>query len=320
MPGFVTHYLFGVNVFQGLPNGSIKKNLRKNHAAFALGLQGPDVFFYYLPSYLLHQKNLGALAHDHATDRFFSALLESRNLFAGDPVYLGIADAYLTGFMGHYTLDCLVHPYVYAFTNMDPANKPKDVEYFGQHAYFETELDNVLLYRFKHIYPSQFHQNATIHLNQLQKHVISEMLTYAYHNTFPEYHVTKTQVRHATQWMKIGTRLLRDPSGQKKVLVRFLEKIAINRPFISAMLPSDSFHFVPDPLNLSRRFWQHPWTGKSSREGFFDLYKKALRLYRTRIHLYYDSIRDGYTPESLKKLQDHYGGRSFLSGLPLNLP
>ena len=71
MPGFVTHYLFGVNVFQGLPNGSIKNNLRKNHAAFALGLQGPDVFFYYLPSYLLHQKNLGALAHDHATDRFF---------------------------------------------------------------------------------------------------------------------------------------------------------------------------------------------------------------------------------------------------------
>ncbi|MBE5889877.1 MAG: hypothetical protein E7282_02795 [Lachnospiraceae bacterium] len=317
MPGFVTHYLFGVNTYQSMPNNRIKENLRKNHAAYALGLQGPDVFFYYLPSYIYHKTNLGALAHDHDTGAFFSYLLESRTLFEDNPLYLGIADAYLTGFMGHYTLDCLIHPYVYAFTNMDPENKPKDSEYFGQHAYFETELDNVFLYRVKHIYPSQFHQNTTIALNHFQKEVISEMLVYTYRNTFPGIRVTKRQVQDATVWMKLGTRLLRDPSGQKKVLVRLWEKFAFQRPYISAMLPSDTYKFVPDPMNLAHRKWYHPWTKEASRASFYDLYKKALPLYRKRIHLYYECIRDGYTKESLKKLEDHYGNRSFLSGLPL---
>ena len=70
--------------------------------------------------------------------------------------------------MGHYTLDCTIHPYVYAFTGYNAQTPPSNTEYFGQHAYFETELDSELLYEKKHLYPSQFHQNATIRLTTLQ--------------------------------------------------------------------------------------------------------------------------------------------------------
>lgn len=146
MPGFTTHYLFGVDACRRLTSTSMHNMIRRDHSAYALGLQGPDLFFYYLPSYLMHRKKIGDLAHRKDTGQFFANLLQSRKLFAGKKHSLSIADAYICGFMGHYTLDCTIHPYVYAFTGYNAQTPPSNTEYFGQHAYFETELDSELLY------------------------------------------------------------------------------------------------------------------------------------------------------------------------------
>mgnify|MGYP000232413782 CR=1 FL=1 len=43
MPGFVTHHIFGINAFHGLPKGNAKDIIRKHNKAYALGLQGPDL-------------------------------------------------------------------------------------------------------------------------------------------------------------------------------------------------------------------------------------------------------------------------------------
>ena len=56
MPGFTTHYLFGVDACRRLTSTSMHNMIRRDHSAYALGLQGPDLFFYYLPSYLMHRK------------------------------------------------------------------------------------------------------------------------------------------------------------------------------------------------------------------------------------------------------------------------
>lgn len=317
MPGFVTHYLFGVDAYKMLPQNKIKKNIKKNHCAFALGLQGPDVFFYYPPSHIFHKQNIGDLAHRENTKAFFSYLMESRSHYDNNPELQDIADAYLTGFLGHYTLDCTAHPYVYAFTNYDAENPPKTVDYFGQHAYFETELDNELLYAKRHMLPSEFRQNATIFLTQTQRRVISEMLTYAYKNTYPDYKVHMLDVGMATRCMKLGTRLLRDPSGQKKVMVRLVEKLLLGRPLISPMVPSDLYQFVADPLNLTHKKWIHPWTGVSSDESFINLYNKAQTHYNLRIVNFYALIDQGFTAADQKEFMGEYGNRSFLSGEPI---
>lgn len=83
MPGFTTHYLFGVDACRRLTSTSMHNMIRRDHSAYALGLQGPDLFFYYLPSYLMHRKNIGDLAHRKDTGQFFANLLQSRKLFAG---------------------------------------------------------------------------------------------------------------------------------------------------------------------------------------------------------------------------------------------
>ena len=314
MPGFTTHYLFGVDAFHSIANQNIRENLRRNHSAFTLGLQGPDLFFYYLPSYLMHHENIGALAHRKDTGLFFSNLLESRNLFLRKKHSLGIADAYISGFIGHYTLDCAIHPYVYAFTGYTPQNPPSNIQYFGQHAYFETEIDNELLRLKKHMYPSQFHQNATIHLSPLQRKVIVQMLVYAYRNTSPDILASEVLLGGAPFWMKRGTQLLNDPSGQKKVLARLIEKIFLGKPFLSPMVASDHYRFIQDPLNRTHRTWVHPWTGQAASASFRELYRKALHHYPKRLRSYYHIIGKSGSAD-LNNFLKEYGNRSFLSGL-----
>ena len=314
MPGFTTHYLFGVDAYRDIPFTSVKYNLNINHNAFALGLQGPDLFFYYLPSYLFHRYNLGAIAHDQKTGEFFSYLLESRLQFSGDSHKLAIADAYITGFLGHYTLDCIAHPYIYAFTGYTPKNPPKQVDYFGQHAYFETELDKLILYKKKHKRPSRFHQHTTILLSPLQKKVISQMLGYAYRNTYPDLWVHNLMIGQAVFWMQAGTALMRDPHGQKKVIARLIERFLIGHAFLSPMVASDHYRFVRDPLNQTHRAWIHPWTGAGSHESFPELYRRAERIYHHRILCYYQMIHEGFTAEGRAAFLREYGNRSFLSG------
>ena len=100
MPGYVTHYIFGRDMYEKLNDPVLKNNLYKNRAVYALGHQGPDIFFYYLPAYVLHGHNLGDMAHTENTGAFYAALLESRSIFK-KPEDLQIANAYLEGFLGH---------------------------------------------------------------------------------------------------------------------------------------------------------------------------------------------------------------------------
>lgn len=316
MPGFTTHYLFGIDAYRHMVPGGFRDNLKRNHCAFALGLQGPDLFFYYLPSYLLHRQNIGALAHNSNTGEFFSHLLDSRSLFDKDARSLGIADAYITGFIGHYSLDCTAHPYVYAFTGYTPKTPPSHTKYFGQHAYFETEIDTELLYRKKHLYPSQFHQNDTIRLSHLERKVITRMLVFAYRSTFPGIMASDVLLGGAPLWMKFGTRFLRDPSGQKKVLARLVEKILFGRAFLSPMVASDYYRFIEDPLNLSHRSWTHPWTGEGSRASFPELYRIAEVLYLKRIRSFARLLQNGCQGKEKEAFLKEYGDLSFLSGLP----
>lgn len=316
MPGFTTHYLFGVDACKRLTSTSMHTMIRRNHSAFALGLQGPDLFFYYLPSYIMHRENIGALAHRKDTGRFFANLIESRTLFTGKKRSLAIADSYICGFLGHYTLDCTIHPYVYAFTGYNAKNPPSNLEYFGQHAYFETEIDTDLLYAKKHLRPSQFHQNATIHLTPLQRKVIIRMLNYAYRNTYPNVLSSEVLLGGAPFWMKLGTHLLNDPSGQKKVLSRFVEKLFLGRAFLSPMVASDYYRFIDDPLNLTHRTWVHPWTKESSRASFIDLYIEAEKLYHKRLVAYAKLQHSGFPQKETARFLKAYGNLSFLSGLP----
>lgn len=315
MPGFTTHYLFGLNTYKHLKKDNIKKILHDNHAAYSLGLQGPDIFFYFLPSYLIHSNNIGSVAHEECTGTFLHYLLESRKLF---PNYeeLQIAEAYIAGFLGHYVLDAHCHPYIYWKSRFEEKNS----RYHGAHMRLEVDIDAELLQFYKHRAPSRFRQESTILLTSLQRHTIATILYYVYAKTYPELHIRYITMCTSICSMQLGTRFLRDPSGRKKVLFRKLESLILGYPLLSSMIPSDSLTFYIDPLNILHKQWHNPWDNTfTSTDSFFDLMDDAKKEYTdilTKLSgVFSCQLHSDMASEKTAELLKQLGSKSFHSGL-----
>lgn len=329
MPGFITHYLWGREAWQALASGPAKDNLYRNRDAYALGLQGPDLFFYDIPSHLLPGKNRGALAHTHATGKFFAGMLERAEQFpAGEK--RDIALAYLAGFLGHYTLDAVCHPYIYAMTHYHG----RESFYFSRHCYLEMDIDIALLDFKLHRKPRDFHHEDTIRLTAIQREVIASLLHAAYRKAFPRLHVHKSAIYRALLVMPCTLRLLHDNTGQKKVLMRSVEGLVFGHALFSPLILSDTVFFRTDPFNLRHAKWTNPWDATlTSHETFFDLYEKAMQRYLPRLTRLCDLLEDtGSLPEEMYSVRakekdrlrqeflSDYGNNSFHSGLHVSIP
>ena len=107
----------------------------RNMEAFILGANGPDPLFCYQmynPFRINDLSRLGSVMHNEKTALFL------KNLFT-----LARTDAqkdYCLGFLCHYSLDSLIHPYVNYITEAYglPFNIPSG------HGYFESALDSLI--------------------------------------------------------------------------------------------------------------------------------------------------------------------------------
>lgn len=315
MPGFTTHYLFGQQTYQLLRNSALKQTIQKNHTAFCLGLQGPDIFFYDILSLTTPKKNPGSTAHTAETRKFLKHLLESPRIFPTDREQQ-IAHTYILGFIGHYLLDTACHPYVYAKSHYGQKTKG----YIGGHVRLETDIDTTLLWHYQHRLPSEFHQSESIFLSKDQRMVISTLLYYAFSKTYPGLGLTRHRILQAIHAMQLATKLLYDPSGRKKSLIRRLEAVLPGYPVLSPLVPSDTLVFHKDPCNLSHHIWANPWDRKrQSSESFIELFEKAKLQYSQMLNDIAAYFAAEHSPKEEKaavtKLLSSLGNLCYHSGL-----
>ncbi len=320
MPGFTTHYLFGLNTYKQLNHLPIKKIIKENPSAYSLGLQGPDIFFYFLPSHLIHSKNIGSIAHQKHTGKFLYYLLESHKLFT-EPKEQRIADAYIAGSLGHYVLDTCCHPYIYWKTDF----QEKSTRYYGNHVDLESVIDTELLQFYKHRLPSQFREDSTIMLTRLQMRIISSCLSYAYAKTYPELRIFYAAMWISIRSMQVGIRLLHDSTGRKKPRLERLEYMVLGYPLLSSMIPSDSPSLHHDPLNVLHRKWHNPWDETfHSTDSFFDLLEDSQTYYTSILTSLSDILFCSTSPADWRaktnKLLKKLGNKSYHSGLKSGLP
>ena len=259
MPGFASHYLFGQESLSHLKEDREFHTLSLHPHAFNLGLQGPDVFYYYLPAWLLYDKNIASHIHGEASLQFFIAMLDARNKLSKHSHRI-IADAYICGFLGHYTLDTYCHPYIFARTHhLQNKDRNGGLYDFGRHVFLETGIDQEMISHFLHCKPTDFRPGDTIALSPKERRVIAKVLAFAIAKVYPDAAMPKWQIRGACRAMKIESRLMHDPSGIKKRIVRRLEAIFVKVPVISPMLPSDTVYAYKDPCNYRHKLWHNPW-------------------------------------------------------------
>lgn len=319
MPGFTTHYLFGVNNCRQLKRENVCQTLMqsidRHKTVFQLGLQGPDIFFYHLASQL-RKVRPGSIAHTRWTGDFLRCLIEEPKLFWREEDQQ-TAQAYAAGFIGHYVLDTQMHPYVYDRTGIGDVLKKKG---YADHIALETDMDAALLMRYAKCLPSEFPYGKTIAFDGKTRAVVAEILFYAYHSVFDELALTKGFFSRAIRSMQVGTRLTYNPHNYKRQAVEKAERILFGRPQISPVIPSDFAQTTDDPLNLEHREWHNPWdTQQCFHSSVPELMKKASGRYRKALHLLdclyaADSYEDSYD-DSLNQLCQFLGQQSFHSGL-----
>lgn len=174
MPGFTTHYIFGMKAYNDMPFTPLKHTIAKYRWLYQLGLQGPDMFFYNIPI-LRHRdyRNVGSYMHEHKVNAFFVCCLRRIGTIRSRQQQEE-AISYLAGFINHYIADSICHPYVYGRIGY-PVDAPTSMHH-GMHAHLENELDAILLWKYKKKKPSEFNQTATICLNGQEIQFISHFL------------------------------------------------------------------------------------------------------------------------------------------------
>ena len=114
MPALYAHLRFGEEVSKTLPEpyGNL---IERYPEAFALGTQGPDILFYHHPMKSNEIRKKGTFFHTLSGKEFFLPLAEKlvQGANGGDVLTEnGAFAAYLCGFLCHFTLDVLCHPYI----------------------------------------------------------------------------------------------------------------------------------------------------------------------------------------------------------------
>lgn len=251
MPGFATHYVFGVNAYKRLSGTDTKRIIRERRNAFSLGLQGPDLFFYFMPSSLGFKPNIANIMHKKRTGEFFRCLIDAVSVFDKKKDY-EIAFAYIQGFMGHYLLDTHMHPYVYSRVGTSVSKQT-----LGVHFGLETDIDREVLRHYKSVGPSDFSHISVISLSKHEKNIIALLLNSAILKTYG-ITITPTLIKASMVSFAIESVLLSDKSMKKHRLISFIEKHTIGYGLVSPLLINDCRH-SEDPCNEAHSEWVNPW-------------------------------------------------------------
>ncbi|MDO4321677.1 MAG: zinc dependent phospholipase C family protein [Lachnospiraceae bacterium] len=107
MPAIYAHDRFGTEVSERV-NNELRETINRHYTQYQIGLQGPDIYFFYRPWGKNKVNQYGSHLHAVSAYPFFEhALRVVRHMGRGSREY-----AYLMGFICHFILDSECHPYV----------------------------------------------------------------------------------------------------------------------------------------------------------------------------------------------------------------
>ena len=286
MPSLITHDTFGQDTYQDL--FAFIGGSRDEAEAFLLGNQGPDPLFYAIAyPWMYANRDLGNIMHDQLPSRLIEAFKTGLSFLPEDE--RPIARSYALGFLCHYTLDSVMHPFIFSqqYALCD-AGEPGLSRRDGHevHAYIETELDEMVLFvkrgeTIEHFNPAR----NIIKGSQRMLEIVSKLYVYVAMVVYGRA-VPPDLFSSSVHAMRLGQRVFHSPSGLKRLILGKVEELVRPYSFIRAMshLPIELEESIFD--NREHAQWNDPFTGEKSAESFWDLYEHALEQAERNITLF----------------------------------
>ena len=306
MPSMLTHRVLGDDVLkQNDPASLVMQSIDQAFECYSIGTSGPDLFFFYNAFPWNDGKKAvavsrhGSRIHQFYTREVFKVMV-SRCRKSMDPGQI----AYTAGFMMHWALDHIAHPYVY---NRCGTGRQSD----SPHRFFESQLDrgiidwkNIDIRKFKPQDIVKYLPDTWYPIWQLYSEVLEKIWNLSLE---PE------QIQIALQDFHRMEIYLYDPSGRKMKVVWKAEKLAHMEGHATSMIIPVKLDPEWNVMNEDHHLWHHPSTGEEHRESFRELFEEATESGKALLKAFNDVLENG---EPLDTVLDLITG-NFHTGLPV---
>ena len=292
MPDMAVHAVFGREVRAGLPE-EIRTLLAEG--PWHLALFGPD--FWFLHPTADQRQNRGRRMHTTRTGAFLTALArKAREGKSRAEIF-----SYLAGFLCHYTLDSVAHPYIIGQT-AEPGARP------GSHRAFEHSLD-ILEMKRQGFWGRKHPLTGELLPSLRLPGSMAEDLDAVYGQVYGWKGCTGLLNRYAGQ-MRFLYRLMESRGGPGVFLAR-----STRSSLLRSLSYPESYYEGTDVENTEHRLWANPFDpALTSRESFADLKERARQdAVRMTVAAYRYLCADDADGEALR---EEIGDRSYFSFLP----
>ena len=267
MPSQLLHILFGEKVFPDIP--------AEHGKAFALGCQGPDIF-YHSQGRRPVGLEYGTLLHRRGVGSFTAELLGMAfHTWSDEKSEISALGAYALGFMTHPILDRFTHPYI--------VYKSEIPRLEGSHAFFERIIDVLMLKLLRGMEITSWDQEGILADTCENPPLgLRELLAEALIAAFPERAGKDEKLR-----LRIENTFLdcagfyRSTAPMKKIPAHPREESSdgmfpISKRRLVCLYPVE-LPLNMDFLNLGKQPWYSPTDGKKEdRRSFPEIYNEAL--------------------------------------------
>ena len=296
MPDVAVHAAFGREVLASLPE-EVREYLLPEPYTFALF--GPDIWFLYKP--WLRREGRGRRMHTGKPGLFLTTLLRRTTVSASRAEMF----SYLSGFLCHYALDSISHPYIIYVT-------AEERVFPRSHMSLEHALDGVQFRRDgyeneKH--PVTAHYYPRLRLPENMKQDLDAVFeeVYGWKNCW-------SALNRSCRRYRLCYQVLENPRGLAARLAR-----RTKRDVLCSLAYSESQFHSLDPENTEHRVWRHPFDPEQSfTDSFPDLREKARQFAVQLIEAVYRLLR--HSEGSVEDISALIGNNSYLSGLPAEDP
>ena len=273
MPAFSTHYLFAREMIEKLKS---EADFTLNKDAVFIGAQGPDIFFFHRALPWQKGKTLrkaGSILHRAKC----GDIIDCFKAYCGSESENPIAKSYVYGFILHYALDRICHPYIYFMKKKITEKFPKLNEH-SVHNMIELSLDSVLLKEKEHAErPKAYKTENMINFTEKELEEVSKVIACAGKITEP-YAITAQDAAQAIKDTRAAQHLLTDGSGRKEKFLKHAERLffPLTGNFkISSFLRTDDLEKAIKYVNMNNRNWRSPFSGERRNESFTQLFELA---------------------------------------------
>ena len=267
MPGPLTHLRFAETVIQ--PYRTTFSFLQAYEPLYHVGSLGPDPFFFYKSvEFNSEAKRLGrafgSTLHLQDPLKTFKPLFDVvQHSFQEKNAFM----AYLMGFVTHYVLDRIMHPFVFYFSGFDEQGGIKAMPYQADHIRLEHSLDLAFLER-DGLTIQAYNPTNVFPLDVHQRLLIANLYAQAFHIPMAYFH-------DSFSTMQALYHLVYDPGRWKRPLIKLAFQ---KRSFIYALTHDVELQPSKRDLvtNANKKTWVHPSLLTVHNTSAYDLFENAI--------------------------------------------